>query len=555
MKKHIYILASASLTACAFTACEDMETEPNGGWVSEEQKTQVYENDPSKSQAAVDGAFMKLSTYMPNESSVGSAHNDFGYPSIMLFTDAEGEDMVSTESGYNWFSHQVRFTDRAISSYIQQMVWQDLYSYVSSANVIISSMDKNSESGSVLFNLAQGYALRAFAYFQMAQLYQFNYVGNEDKPCVPIVTDENADDYAINGGGRSTVKEVYDLIYSDINSAIELLSKADAVRSGKHLVDLATAYGIRARVNLVTRNWKAAAEDATAAIEASDAFPASISDVSVPYFSDINESNWMWGIDIAETDDVVSSGIVNWPSHMVSLTYGYANFSDGFRISRKLWNTIADSDVRKGWWLNDDGEAMHMSGETAVDHMTKDMKAGCLAYFGRSAGEYYPALTQVKFAPYKNEVGTSTNANDIPLMRIEEMYLIKAEGEYMSGGNGLATLNQFVSSYRDPEYNYTGSDVHEEIWRQRRIELWGEGMSWFDMMRLGVGVDRRNTGFEADYTFTFTGDDPILLWQLPETEVQANNLLSTTDYNPIVASPKPVIETGEESIADEKISF
>ena len=60
----------------------------------------------------------------------------------------------------------------------------------------------------------------------------------------------------------------------------------------------------------------------------------------------------------------------------------------------------------------------------------------------------------MKFGPYNNVVGQSTNANDIPLMRIEEMYLIKAEAEAM-GGNpsaGKSTLNDFVKTYRDPEY-------------------------------------------------------------------------------------------------------
>lgn len=555
MKKHIYTLAAAVTTACAFSACEDMDTEPNGGWVTEQQKSEVYANDPSKQQAAVDGAFMKFNTLMPNEASLGSAHNDFGYPSIMLFTDAEGEDMVSVVNGYNWFTHQVRFSDRTISSYIQQMVWQDFYSYVNGANAIIASIDKESDEPKALFNLAQGYALRAFIYFQMAQMYQFNYVGNEDKPCVPILTDENADDYAINGGVRATVKEVYDLIYSDIDKAIELLSKTEAVRGGKYLVDLATAYGIRARVNLVTRNWAAAAADATAAIDQGTARPASIDDVSTPSFSDINESNWMWGIDISETDDVVNSGIVNWPSHMGSFSYGYSNYSGGFQISQKLFNSIADTDVRKGWWLNQDGAAIHMQGDVAVDHITDEYQKGILEFFECNIGEYYDPLTQVKFAPYKNEVGTSTNANDIPLMRIEEMYLIKAEGELMSGGNGLATLNSFVSTYRDPNYNYTGSDVHEEIWRQRRIELWGEGMSWFDIMRLNTGIDRRNTGFAANYTFKFDANDPILLWQIPETEVEANKALSTADYNTLAPTPNPVKQTGEELVSDEKINI
>lgn len=98
--KNQYILASAALAALALSACEDMDTTPNGGWVTEEQKEEIYILDPSKGLAGVNGAFKKLNSYMPNYSSIGSAHNDFGYPSIMLFTDANGEDAVSTLIGY-----------------------------------------------------------------------------------------------------------------------------------------------------------------------------------------------------------------------------------------------------------------------------------------------------------------------------------------------------------------------------------------------------------------------------------------------------------------------
>lgn len=558
MKKK-YIFLTAAVSSLALTACEDMDTKPEGGFVTEEQKSEIYANDPSKTSAAVDGSFMKLSARTPNESSVGEAHNDFGYPSIMLFTDVNGEDVVGKVTGYNWFSHEIRFTDRSVSSYIAQMVWQDLYSYINGANGIVASVDHETTNAQTQFSLAQGYALRAFAYFQLAQLFQFNYVGHESSPCVPIVTDENAEEFASEGGKRATVQEVYDLIYSDIDRAIELLSASAeggySRGSNKYLVDLATAYGIRARVNLVTRKWAAAAADAESAISNSDAAPASIADVSTPTFWDIADNNWMWGIDVAETDPVVISGVVNFPSMIGSLNYGYANYHGGFQISKKLWASIPDTDVRKGWWLNEKGEATHVSGTDTIDHISASMKAGSLDYFGCLPGQFYAPLTNVKFGPYKGEVGTTTNANDVILMRIEEMYLIKAEAELMSGGNGLATLTEFVKTYRDPEYSYAGSDVHEEIWRQRRIELWGEGISWFDIMRLGTGINRLGTGHEKLYTFVMSGDDTKLLWPIPESEVQANKQLTEADYNPTSPTPQPVKATGTETIYDEKINM
>lgn len=554
--RYKYLPLAAALAVA--TACEDLDTVPEGSFVTADQKSDVYTNDASKTSASVDGAFLAMSAYMPNYSSVQSNHSDFGYPSVMIFTDCNGEDVVGAVTGYNWMSSEIRFSDRAISSDNSRIMWQDLYSYIFGANSIISSVDVASGNPQLLLSAAQGYALRAFCYFQLAQLYQFNYVGHESSPCVPIITDENSADVAANGAKRATVQEVYDLIYSDLDKAIDLLAEAKAggaVRGGRHLVDLATAYGLRARVNLVTRNWSGALADAEAAIGNSDAVPSSIADASRPAFSSLSEGDWMWGIDISESDDVVSSSIVNWISHIGTLNYGYGLVSGGLKISKKLFNSIAATDVRKGWWLSEDGEACHMSDGKKIDHFSAEDQNAWVEFTGFTIGEYYAPYTTVKFGPYNGVVGTSTNANDMPLMRIEEMYLIKAEAECMTGGDARGTLTSFVKEYRDPQYAFDGADLHEEIWRQRRVELWGEGMSWFDIMRLGVGFDRRGAGFQKNYVFVISGDDTKLLWPIPQSEVEANQALSVDDYNPTSPTPAWVSDDANATIADEKIDL
>lgn len=309
-----------------------------------------------------------------------------------------------------------------------------------------------------------------------------------------------------------------------------MASAKGITRTDKRYVSLEVAYGIRARINLALQKWQDAANDATAAIQNSDATPASIADVSKPYFSSADESEWMWGIKIAETDRVVTSGIVNWISHMGSLNYGYANFSYGYQVNKALYNSIPATDARKGWWLN--------ANKTSTSLNTEQQKW--------MTDYSYPPYTQVKFAPYKNVVGTSINANDIPLMRIEEMYLIKAEAEAMSGGNGKATLESFVKQYRDPSYTCTATTptgIQAEVYHQRRIELWGEGLSWYDIMRLNLPVDRRGAGYpDATSVFNIPSSSNILLWPIPETEINSNPAL--TGYtNPAAPAPTPVPDT------------
>lgn len=531
-----YIFASCLLAVTTFTGCQDLDTFPEGGTVTTDQKEEVAELNPERAEAGINAIFAQFNQYMPNYTSLGtSRHNDFGYPSIMLFTDANGYDVISDDNGYNWTGNDLTYDDRSYTSYECQITWNDLYNIIFSANNAVSSLDPETTDPTIQKYLGQALAARAFSYFVLAQLYQFNYVGHESSPCVPLITNETLAEASENGAARASVKEVYDQVEADLNQAIQLLEMAESAgekRKDGRYINAAVAYGIRARVNLTKQNWQGAADDAEKAITLSGAVPASITAVSKPTFWSLSESNWMWGILVEETDDVVSSGIVNWISHMGSLNYGYANYSSGKQINKILYQSIPDTDVRKGWWLNEEGTSPNLD----------DEQSEWMAAYG------YPIYTQVKFGCYNEVVGQSTNANDIPLMRVEEMYLIKAEAQAMAGNAavGKSTLESFVQTYRDPAYTCSATsaaDIQEEVYRQRRIELWGEGLNWFDIMRLNKDVDRRGAGYpNATSVYNIPAGSDILLWRIPENEIQANKALSEGDNNPAAPVPTPVAD-------------
>ena len=180
------------------------------------------------------------------------------------------------------------------------------------------------------------------------------------------LTDENAVEAATEGCPRATVEQIYTQILKDIDAAIECLTFAQengVYRDDKRYIDLAVAYGIRARVNLTMGKWAEAASDAQAAIDNSDAVPSSLEVASRPAFWTVDEPNWMWGIIIDETDDVVLSGIVNYPSHMGCLNWGYCQYSGGRQINKALFNTISATDVRRGWFLDEDGHSDNLTDE------------------------------------------------------------------------------------------------------------------------------------------------------------------------------------------------
>lgn len=526
MKLAKYIMmASAPLL---FASC--LDTEPLGNYITSDEKSQTVEQNPDRLEASVTAITTNFSTFGSVRGT--SVHSDFGYPSIMLLLDTRGIDVVEQNIGYNWFGYALTYDDIDYTYGDNRMIWQTMYNQIYSANNVAKTVDSETENAQLQGYLAQALAIRAFDYFTLVQCYQKTY-GDVDPNTalgVPLITEANQDDAATNGCPRATVAATYEQILTDLNKAIELLEKSDYKRTDKRYVDIYTARAIRARIYLVMKNYSAALEDANFVINNSGAQPLSIAEASRPGFSEIDANNWLWGIKVSETDRVVTTGICNFPSHMGSLCYGYATVGAWKKVNKKLFNEINSSDARKGWFLDGDGNSANLN----------DTEKAYL----KSQGA--PAYTQVKFAPYQGKVGTSTNACDIPLIRIEEMYMIKAECEAeTSPSQGAATLQSFVRQYRDPEYTLNASSkdgVVNAVLDQRRVEFYGEGITWFDFIRLGKDFDRRGAGYDASEVYNIKAGDNCLIWRIPYNEQQYNKQISEDQNNPVGTKPTAVAD-------------
>ena len=540
-KTYKFIYSAAVVAALALTASsctESMDTEPQGSTLTKEE----LERNASSLDGLVKGMYSNMIEAEAITSWVGATrHYDFGYASTMMMMDNAGQDEVSPNTGYNWYRNNLRFNDRTDKSDITYFLWNQQYKNISQANAIISATESSYKDNSAAA-AARGKALamRAFCYLNLAQMYQFTYKGHEDALCVPIVKETTTAEQA-SDNPRATVKDVYDFIMDDLNNAVTLLDGAS--RSGKADIDQQVAYGLRARTELVMQNWKAAADDAAKAAEGYT--PLSREDAAQPGFNDISASNWIWGMDVNETSDIVQTGILNFPSMMSSFTGNGYSPSYAYRaINSKLWNEIPSTDVRKGWWL----DSKFNSPIVNPDYLINTGKQVYVFSSTSKDDDHLFALWKVpylnvKFGAYQNKYGNETNACDVPLMRVEEMILIQAEAKAMSGdvAGGKKILEDFVRTYRDPDYTCnatTAEGVQEAVWFQRRVELWGEGFSYFDIMRLKKPIDRRGANYEASVTYNIPAESKIMLWIIPEDEVNNNKALQGKN-NEIVAVPTP----------------
>jgi hypothetical protein len=216
------------------------------------------------------------------------------------------------------------------------------------------------------------------------------------------------------GQPRSTVSQVYAQIDSDIDHAIELLAKSPAQRHPSHM-SYAVALGIKSRICLVEEKWDAALDAAQKAIAASG---KSIQTVDASAFApnkanfinSVGQGNVMWGAQIVSDQAGMYASLM---THM-SGTAPYGQRAPK-QISAWLYGKMSATDSRRAWWNPNDP----------------------------ANGENGYQQEKFKFVNYQTWEG------DYVLMRIEEMYLVKAEAECMLGQEENATIADiYIIRYR-----------------------------------------------------------------------------------------------------------
>lgn len=518
MKTSIKILTGIAVCATALTSTSCIDETVNTNLVLQDQ-VDASDNSINGMLMAMPARFNALDARTLNY-----ADYAFGYGGLMHVRDVQTEDLSVAQSNYDHFTAWE--TVRAIGENYAtaQWTWNYEYESVLSCNKLIQAVKAlDNPTSDDLGALGAGYAMRAFWYLDLAREYEF--LPNEAFPdgtnddgnnvtnyTVPIVTD-SATEESTRNNKRATHEQMYQFILNDLDSAETYIGNL-ASTYNKTLPDLACVYGLKARLYMWNNDYQNAYNYAQQAIQASGIEPMSMTDCfqisnegyvtpQPTCFNDI--SKWMWGVSQTADNSTVTSGILNWTSWMTpEYTGGYAAAGACSRIYIPLYNRINQYDWRQFWWKPED----------LVN----------------------PGISQ-KFQP--NEGNTSNKtvacATSYPLMRVEEMWFIAAEAAAnINPTMGKQILESFMNTYRIYNSNYkyqcsatTKEGIIEEIIFQKRIELWGEGQTFFDIKRLNYSVDRTKEGsnFYATAKFKTNGRPGWMNWVIVQSEQNNNSAL------------------------------
>lgn len=524
MRKFSTIILGACCSASLLTTgCID-ETFPTDV-ASEEQVT-----SSSKATEAIMWAMPAfMNKYNIFEDANGSAYGfDYGYSSLMHVRDVMTGDMPIVSHSYDHYSSWEQ--NRAIGpNYLTtQYIWNYYWKLVQTTNMTINTT-KDSTDPTLQGYLGAGYAFRAMVYLDLARMFEFlpndiytdgtNSSGNNVKNLtVPIVTDGITEEEARNNP-RVSREDMYEFILSDLNNAEQNIIHLN--RAAKTLPDLSVVYGLKARLYMWVENYPEAKNYARKAINAASGCTPLTKEQALSTtsgFNDLSVSSWMWGMQFVAEDEAVQTEILNWTSWASNeAVFGYAAAGPMSMIDKSLYDKIADTDFRKLMWKAPEGSELRAQ-NTYID----------AAQFAK-----IPDYGSLKFRPAQGNSTTPSvgAASAYPVMRVEEMYLIEAEAAAHSNATeGARLLNGFMQTYRDENYNCkltTTDAVVEEIVLQKRIELWGEGQSFFDIKRLDMSVTRgyEGTNFGDAARFNTKGRPAWMNICIVRTEENNNSAL------------------------------
>lgn len=500
MKKYLITLAAGLV---ALTSCEKSFDVDYTSYLTGSNASQMVSEDPAFLNSYVQGIY----SWMVTALSTYDGHDDFGYMSIGMIGDFMGQDIAfAGQQIWGAFDYQFSYGG-AIYVRVAQF-WSQFFTMINNANAIIDFFvpEEDPTDATSRGYLGQAYATRALAYMNLILYFQDpvegttpNAVLRTDAPTIPIVyasRDQIPADLVSERQGRVPMNIVMEHIEYNIEQALKFLD--GYTRGSKNEIDYSVAQGIAARYYLFTQQWDKAAAAAHAARQG---YTLMDQERLKGGFMDIEDPEVMWGFNhTTETQTVYASFF----SNMSNECEGYAGLDQPSKlIDRGLYDEIPNSDWRKALFNGPDGDP------------SAPMAGGKRPYASRKFGFMDQWL------------------QDYLYMRAAEMYLIEAEGYARQGNTGEATtVLKELMQYRDPAWN--GTATVDEILLQRRIELWGEGFSYFDLRRNGLGIDRTYTGTNHPVWGQMVVPAHSDLWnfQIPQSEIDNNDYIGEDEQNP-----------------------
>jgi len=475
MKNIIYILNFRILIVpvlvMLFSCTEKLEIKPKQSIDAE-----VALTTPDNIKAALVGAYLQVSSY----GTFGSYFNEY---SELYATSGDMRFMGTYEEPREFYNKQATTTNNYV-----EFTWTEAYKLINTCNTLLQEEvisllegdDADLVKGEALF-------LRGWTIFEMTRLFGLPYEPGQanSQPGIPLVLTPTEDVSDAVPVARNTVEECYTQAIEDLTGARDLLPDVNDVYASSM-----TASAVLARLYLQAGNYRPAATEASRVIE-SGYFDLA----ATPLKAFNNPEN--------SVEDIYAIQM-NINSQIGWLPVMYASLAGAGRGDYEIQESFLDrfdaSDLRGRY------QADTQEGYT-IDNITM---------------MYYKGVGTILNNGGINTAKWGNYYRNIPVIRLAEMYLIRAEANFEDPGTDIGPdtprddINVIRSRANAPLY--TSDVTRAQIREERYLELCWEGHRLHDLKRWKQTI----SGYDHN-----AGN---LILPIPFREMEVNDLLEQNSW-------------------------
>lgn len=426
--------------------------------------------DPSLVTAAITGSYDLVSR-------VSYYGRDF-----IIASEAMADNVDLKPDNSNRFTSEYRHTT-IDSDGDATGIFQRIYLVVSAANGIIENIDNCTTCTQTEIDeaLGHGYALRAMAHFDAVRFFAFPY-NTTDPSVAPGANGAGGNlgiPYRLSTGtelpARGTVADNFANIISDLTTAESLFSSPGAPLGSRFSKNAVRA--LLSRVYLYKEDYANAKAYADLVIN-SGIYTLVPNGSYAASWNGLGSSETILQMAYSEVDNNATNGL-----SYIYIDEGYGDFVP----TAELLGLYSGTDVRNGWFRSLD------------------------------------VIYSYKLPGRDGQPGL----NDIPLIRLSEMYLNKAEAEYHLGNTAAAqdaldVVAQRADAALADNVN-SGEALLNDILTERRKELAFEGHRLFDVNRNKLDMNR----VPGNVTYP----DCLTIYPIPADETNVNeNIVQNECY-------------------------
>jgi hypothetical protein len=480
---------------------------------------------------------VETSQYMTKASDFASARVGLYSPyrgmttgAYLLMSEFQGDDFNAVTGFSNAYGNQYRWDFQPTDGNMES-IWGNYYSHISRCNYFIDSYKKIEEAETsniteaemitIQAYVGEAYFTRAYDYFQLSCFFCKTYEPStaENDWGLPLQLIYNPTPFNNTYPGRSSMKQTYEQILSDLTQAAQMVDVSKTVETNKTAINYISqdvVKAMQARVALQMKDYPTAIRLSTELINSGKYPLTSVGDDGLAFremwVTDVSTEN-IWQIFMSKDELGSPTGSLFWGARKSNLEEQLMDYIP----SQKLLNLYdAANDIRFSAFF------------APFTLNTSTGASGDIYVFDKYPGN--PALSSVVNID-------NYYVNMSKPFRISEQYLIAAEAYAASNDliQGEFYLNELrknrIIDYTDVEFSSI-EELMVNVQDERHKELVGEGFRITDLKRWGLAMERGDEPQDPTLVLFPGGSNTTALrkeagdyrfvWPIPKAEMDVN---------------------------------